>query len=183
MAGVIVTNPHDHKVVATLQAGGVSILRTDTLYGIVAKADDEAAVARVHAIKQRSPGKPLIVLIASPEQAYDGQAMIAAHTDSVQPTTIIVPSPSAPIWLQHSDGTVAYRVPCKENLRALLIKTGPLVAPSANREGEEPAQDVTAAKAYFEDLVDIYVDESKVIDAQASRIIRVETDGTISQIR
>jgi len=46
-------------------------------------------------------------------------------------------------------------------LRTLLKKTGPLVAPSANREGMLPAQTIGDALRYFGEHVDFYSDGGK----------------------
>lgn len=173
------------KLIKTLQSGGACIMRTDTLYGIVARADNEAAVLRVRRLKQRSAEMPLIVLIASADQAFDGTASIAQHSDSGRPTSVIVPSPRAPAWLRHPvNGTVAYRVPNSRSLRAILAKTGPLVAPSANPHGLEPAHDIETARQYFGDTIDYYHDGGRVPgDIQPSRIVAIETDGSETVVR
>ena len=59
-----------NQLVLTLQRGGVAVLRTDTLYGIVARADDEAAVAQVYRLKQRDSNKSPIILVADASQTY-----------------------------------------------------------------------------------------------------------------
>lgn len=46
-----------------LNKGGVAIIPTDTLYGIVARADYKKAVERIYQIKGRNTKKPLIILI------------------------------------------------------------------------------------------------------------------------
>jgi len=173
----------DENLVGVLASGKLAVLRTDTLYGIVASAEDEAAVSQVHTVKVRSDGKALIVLIASPEQAYDGSDLIAQLTNHKDPTSVIVPSPNAPSWLQHADGTVAYRVPVIAELRELLTKTGPLVAPSANPEGKTPARTIDEAKDYFGEVISAYVDGGEVAGSKASIIIKLETDGSTHRLR
>ncbi|HCZ28267.1 TPA: hypothetical protein DHU97_00795 [Candidatus Saccharibacteria bacterium] len=39
------------ELIAILKRGGIGILRTDTLYGVVACADDETAVNRVYELR------------------------------------------------------------------------------------------------------------------------------------
>nr|WP_281381777.1 Sua5/YciO/YrdC/YwlC family protein [Conexibacter arvalis] len=43
---------------ACLAGGGVAVFPTDTVYGLAARAGDEAAVARIYALKGRAPDKP-----------------------------------------------------------------------------------------------------------------------------
>jgi L-threonylcarbamoyladenylate synthase len=46
-----------------IQAGGVVVYPTDTLYGLGANAWNAEAVRRVQALKRRPEGKPLLVLV------------------------------------------------------------------------------------------------------------------------
>ncbi len=48
-----------------LKKGGVGVIPTDTLYGLVASAGNPAAVERVYRLKGRAPDKPCIILISS----------------------------------------------------------------------------------------------------------------------
>lgn len=48
-----------------LQRGGVGVLPTDTLYGLVGSAFSKKAVRRIYKLKKRNPKKPLIILIGS----------------------------------------------------------------------------------------------------------------------
>ena len=63
-----------------------------------------------------------------------------------------------------------------KNLHKLLVKIGPIVAPSANREGGKPAETITEAREYFGDLVDLYIGGGKKI-GEPSTLIRVKNDG------
>ena len=77
------TDSINDDIARLLQQGGVGILRTDTLYGIVASARSEAAVERVYAIKGRTPTKPPIILIASTDQllnVYDSTTLARLKT-------------------------------------------------------------------------------------------------------
>lgn len=167
-----------------LREGGIAVLKTDTLYGIVARSDDEQAVKRVRAVKKRSPDKSLIVMLAQAEDAYNGAEILQAYSDGIHPTSIIVPSPHAPAWLRHQDGTVAYRIPVDTQLQELLSQTGPLVAPSANPEGLPVALTIDEARMYFHDMVDYYLDGGVVEpDIAPSRLIRVSPRGDVTQLR
>ena len=48
-----------------IAGGGVAVFPTDTLYGIGCRPGDEAAVARVYALKGRAPDKPSAVMYFS----------------------------------------------------------------------------------------------------------------------
>ncbi len=162
-----------------LESGGIGILRTDTLYGIVASARNEAAVERVYHVKGRTPSKPPIILVASPDQLLNGyDEATLKRLDSLWPgkNSVILSAPNAPSWLVRTGDSLAYRVPDDRGLRALLARTGPLIAPSANPEGKSPAMDIDEAKSYFGGRVDFYVDGGRVTDDAPSKLYRLHVD-------
>lgn len=52
-----------------LRSGGLVAVPTETVYGLAARADDDEAVARIFAAKGRPSFNPLIVHVASLDQA------------------------------------------------------------------------------------------------------------------
>lgn len=177
---------HSPELSRMLQEGAVGILRTDTLYGVVARADTEVAVERVYDLKDRDNRKSPIVLIASIDQLWDTPPEIALSVLQKTwpgPVSVILPSTKAPVWIRRDNGSVAYRLPADEALQSLLRQTGPLIAPSANPEGQPPAMTVTEAREYFGDAVDFYVEGGTVKDATASQLIKVYEDGHTERLR
>jgi len=63
-------------------------------------------------------------------------------------------------------------------LRFLLRKTGPLVAPSANPEGLDPALTIRQAKKYFSNMVDFYIDRGK-LESSPSTLVKIEAGNII----
>jgi L-threonylcarbamoyladenylate synthase len=55
----------NENLVNVLQQGAIAVMPTDTVYGIVAKAEDVLAVDSVYQARKRSPEKPCIVIIGS----------------------------------------------------------------------------------------------------------------------
>ena len=172
------------EVAELLRSGKVGVVRTDTLYGLLARAGDREAVERIFAIKRRSPEKPVLVLIHDATGLHDPYP-IDPFMGKYWPgkNTIILPAPSDPQWITRGTKTIAYRLPDDATLRKLLEQTGPLVAPSANPEGEPPAATVEQAIAYFGDTVDFYVDSGEVTDQTPSRLLLPRTDGTMERLR
>ncbi len=162
--------------------GGIAVVKTDTLYGIIARANDEQAVERVYDAKSRNPKKSCIILLADEQQAYGTFSLAAIKT--VGPTSILVDSPSAPEWLRRESNEIAYRLPDVPWLREVIREVGPVIAPSANPEGMPPATTIDEAMTYFGDKVDIYIDEGEVpADTAPSRLIRHHADGTTDILR
>lgn len=176
----------DKELVDILNSGGIAVLRTDTLYGIVARADDEAAVERVYGTKGRTSRKSCIILLSDVEECYGDADELRDEIEKLghEPTSFLIDSPRAPEWLLRQNNELAYRVPHSAPLRSLLSQTGPLIAPSANPEGEPPARTVDEAKAYFGENVDAYVEGGEVLaDTPPSRLVRVHKDGVIERLR
>lgn len=182
----VFSSVNDAEIARILQDGGVGVLRTDTLYGVVACAHDEAAVRRVYELKGRDDDKSPIVLISSIDQIFDELSVEhTAYVESVWPGpySVIVPAQKAPVWIRRGNGSVAYRLPDDEDLRSLIKSTGPLIAPSANPQGMQPAMNLRQAKYYFADNVDFYVDGGTVHDSTPSSIIRLDPDGKTTRLR
>ncbi len=172
-------------IVKILKEGGVAVVPTDTLYGLVALALDEQAVEKVYKIKKRTPTKPFIILLASINDlktfGIEPNTETLHILEKVWPgkvsVTLALPGDLAVrnkfTYLHRGINTLAFRVPDKKNLHELLIQTGPLIAPSANPEGKNPAETIEQAKEYFGDSINEYVDEG-VLAGEHSTLIEIE---------
>ncbi len=174
------------EVVSILSSGGIGVVRTDTIYGVIGRAADESAVKRIYEVKGRDDRKSPIVLISSVEQIFDTLDTAATEfCQSIWPgkVSLILPSTKAPDWIKRGNESVAYRLPDNDQLRALVRQVGPLAAPSANPEGSPPAMSIEEAGSYFGDNVDFYVDGGTVVDNSPSRLLRLLPDGTVETLR
>ena len=144
--------------------GKVGVIPTDTIYGLCASAFDKKAVEKVYSLKKRSFGKPFIILISSiSELELFGIELSEKEEDFIQKVwpgkvSVIFPCQKNEFeYLHRGKNSLAFRVPAKEKLRNFLSKSGPLIAPSANFEGEKVSRRIGAAQKYFKDQVDFYV--------------------------
>jgi len=162
---------NDENLIELLRRGGVVVMPTDTIYGIVGRADMIDVVSRISKLKKRSPEKKFITLIAdwgeTKKFGVDSDAYTIPEYD--KPTSVIIKDTS-------------FRVPRDEKLRELLHKTGPLIVPSANPEGEPPAETIVEAKKYFGGAVDLYIDGGTLL-GKASQLIRLHEDGSVRILR
>lgn len=60
----------DARLAELLLASAVGVIPTDTVYGLVARASDEAAVARLYSLKPRE-NKPGTIIAASIDQLVE----------------------------------------------------------------------------------------------------------------
>jgi L-threonylcarbamoyladenylate synthase len=162
---------------------------TDTIYGIVGRAESEAIVSRIYTLRKRNPQKPCIILIAHTDELEKFSINISEGEKKElrkywpSPVSIILDCPNEQFsYLHRGTRTLAFRMPAEEELRDLLSKTGPLIAPSANSEGLPPAQNITDARKYFADSVDLYLDAGE-IKGKASKVIKLHKDGTVTILR
>ena len=151
-----------------LRDGEVGVIPTDTLYGTLGSALKPSVVERVYDLRERERDKPMITLISGWE---DFERLQIAIPDSIRsllervwpgPVSVVVAAPSPALrYLHRGTNSIAFRMPNKPKLRELLKATGPMVAPSANIAGEEPALTVEDAYNYFGEEV-FYLDEGKL---------------------
>ncbi|HMR72877.1 MAG TPA: Sua5/YciO/YrdC/YwlC family protein [Candidatus Saccharibacteria bacterium] len=174
-----------NTTIHTLLTGGIVVVRTDTIYGIIARAADEAAVKKVYGVKKRQADKQCIVLIADASSVPAHAELIEHYSfTAAVPTSVVVPVSDEPLWITRHSDSVAYRVVSNDFLKQVIAKVGPVIAPSANPEGQLPAKNIKEAENYFGNKVDLYVDGGEVPEnIHASRIIRINPDGTVEQLR
>lgn len=175
---------------AALAAGQLVALPTETVYGLGARADDDAAVARLFAAKGRPADHPLIVHVTGiaaaqhfvaqwPERA---QRLAAAFWPG--PLTVIVPrAPGVATASAGGQATVGLRCPSHPVAHALLQAAEQLgvpgvAAPSANRFGRvSPTTAAHVAGEFDEDLLvldggDCEVGiESAIVDCSRDRAV------------
>ncbi len=178
-----------NKIISILQQGGVGVLPTDTLYGIVGSALNKKTVQRIYKLRKRNPKKPCIVLISSMFDVKIFSVRLGEKDPNILnklwpgKVSIILPSKDKAFsYLHRGTKTIAFRLPRSKQLRALLKKTGPLIAPSANWEGERPAQTIQEAKKYFGDQVDFYVSAGRRLRMKPSTLVSLR-DGKINVLR
>lgn len=173
----------DEAVTKLLQPGAVGVIPTDTLYGLVARASDEAAVARLYALKSREH-KPGTVIAASIDQLVQLgiKRRYLTAVEQFWPGAVSVEIPHGITYLHQGTGRQAFRIPADAELLAFLQKVGPLQTTSANLPGEIPAATIAEAEQYFGDQVDFYVDGGDLSGRAPSTIIRI-IDDAIEVIR
>ncbi len=170
------------EAVKILLSGGVGVLPTDTVYGLVARASDEKAVARLYALKHREH-KPGTVIAASIEQLIQlgvrRRYLTAVSHLWPNPLSIIIPTDEKLEYLHQGLDSLAIRIPKDPALQYILEQTGPLVTSSANQPGEPASTDIVQAQKYFGGTADFYVDGGDLTDREPSTIIRVVDDAIV----
>jgi len=162
---------------------------TDTIYGIVGRAEDISTVNRIYSLKKRAPEKPCIMLIGDIKELEKFSIILSKEQKEKLmkywpgPVSVILDCPDDSFaYLHRGTKTLALRLPAQMELLSLLEETGPLIAPSANPEELLPAKNIGEAKKYFGNSVDLYIDGGEV-SGKASKLIQLHKDGTITILR
>lgn len=152
-----------------IQKGGVVLVPTDTVYGIVSSPFD---TARLFELKKRDQKRPVAVLASSLEEAAKlgelrGEALREAGESWPGALTIVVRRTDASLRfdLGGDPATIGLRVPNHPVTLELLHATGPLAATSANVSGEEGQSEVAELASLFGESVDLYLDAGRISGA------------------
>jgi len=152
------------EAVAAIEAGGLVVLPTETVYGIACRPDDGAATARLFAAKRRPARLSLPVLTSSVPEAFElgiptpGAATLAEAFWPGPLTMVLARTERSAPWRLGTDpATIGLRVPDHPVARSLLRATGPLAVTSANASGHPPAGSVDGLLDAFADAVAVYL--------------------------
>jgi L-threonylcarbamoyladenylate synthase len=183
------------STITALRAGEVVVVPTDTVYGLAALPDLEAAVHRIYLAKRRPDHLNLPVLAASLDQVrrlgveFSADAATLAAQWWPGPLTLAFgfsEKATRPPWLADRD-EVAVRIPQNDFLRAVLHLTGVLVVTSANAHGEPTPVSAPDAGRRLAPHVTLVIDAG-TLDSSPSTLVNVhsqraevEREGAISR--
>jgi L-threonylcarbamoyladenylate synthase len=171
--------------VAVLMAGGIVAVPTETVYGLAARAEDAAAVARIYAAKGRPSFNPLIVHVSGMAQAAElveidavARAVMAAFWPG--PLTLVLPlKKDARVAGLVTAGldTLAVRCPAHPVMQALIAGAGPLAAPSANASGRISSTSAAHVAASLGENIGLILDGGRCAAGVESTIVQVSDGG------
>lgn len=165
-----------------IEAGHPVAVPTETVYGLAADATNAEAVARIYEAKGRPSFNPLIVHVASREQAeeiavWDDLSRSLADRFWPGPLTLVLPlrgdSRIAGIATAGLD-TIALRMPTHRAMQHLLAASGkPLAAPSANASGRISPTRAEHVLASLGGRIPLIIDDGATAQGLESTIVAV----------
>ncbi len=180
------------KACEVMQAGGVILYPTDTIWGLGCDATNAEAVKKVYDIKHRMDQKAMLVLVDSPvkidfyvpdvpEVAWD---LVELTT---KPLTIIYSnSRNLDDNLTASYVSVGIRVTNEEFSKQLCFRfRKAIVSTSANISGEPSPSIFDEISSEIKDQVDYIVNyrQNDISRATPSSIIKLESNGVVKVLR
>lgn len=183
------------QTASTLKNGGIVIIPTDTVYGFSGIVDLSGSDthfesdAKIRAIKGRAETKPLIQLIARPED-------LQLYTDDKIPPELLAKWPGALTIIVHikkdsplaasaipESGTVAFRCPGDAWLREIIAQCGaPIFSTSVNRSGQPVLDTTSSITSEFSSEVDLIIDDGDKKGALPSTLVMIE-NGSVKVLR
>lgn len=180
------------RAAAILREGGVAALPTETVYGLAARADDPAAVARIYEAKGRPSFNPLIIHVSDLDMAqrYGTFCKAAQHAARLAwpgPLTLVVPlrddaglAPAVTAGLS----SVAIRVPAHPIMRAVIAEAQvPLAAPSANASNHISPTSADHVLATLDGRIDLVLDGGPCQTGLESTILAIRGNGVWDELR
>jgi L-threonylcarbamoyladenylate synthase len=173
------------EAAAAVAAGDPVVYPTETVYGLGADALDADAVERVFALKRRDRDDPVSVAVPDAATAREYVAVDdreRAFMEAFLPgplTVVCERRPAVPDVLTAGRDRVGVRIPDHRDALALLDRTGPLTATSANVSGRPSARRVADLDERIREGVAAVLDGgetpgggSTVVDVSAGTIHR-----------
>lgn len=175
-----------------LRGGGLVAVPTETVYGLAARADSADAVARIYEAKGRPSFNPLIVHVASVNEArklaeFDEVAHRLATSHWPGPLTLVLPRRREAMLAEAISAghpTVALRHPAHPVMQSVLETAGvPVAAPSANRSGFVSPTTAAHVLATLDERIDAVLDAGHSPGGLESTIAAVRADGRVEILR
>jgi L-threonylcarbamoyladenylate synthase len=165
-----------------LQAGGVVVYPTDTLYGLAADPQQDRAVARLFEVKGRGQDVAIPLIASTIEQVEASVGTLTplgrrlAERFWPGPLTLVIAAASGIARAVHGGRhTVAVRVPAHAVARALATRH-PITSTSANRSGRPPVSSAADLDPALAGQVDVVVDGGSTRGGAPSTIVDVTHD-------
>lgn len=175
------------QVAVQLKEGALIIAPSDTVYGLLADARNEAAIKKLTSFKNRPPGKPISIFVSDLAMLKE-YAKVNKQSEKVLnellpgPFTVILPSKGKVSQrLESEKGTLGLRYPNYPFILRLVTEFGsPLTATSANLSGSPPHHKLSALLNKLSpsklDLIDLVIDAGDLPKNKPSTIIDLTSE-------
>lgn len=160
------------EVERILRSGGLAVVPTDTVYGIIGDATKPEVIRKLFSIKKRSGEKVFPIFVKDVSEARkiayvaDAKARMLERVWPGPITVVLQHKEKMPKVLTGGKDTIGIRIPDHTFLSELLKRLDfPLVQTSANLAQKPPAKNIEEVKEYFgqsEGKPDLVVDGGEI---------------------
>lgn len=155
------------EVEGILRKGGIAIIPTDTVYGLICDGLNERAKKRIYEIKGRPGDKPLIGFIDTIEKvkkfadvSSEQEKLLKENWPGAK--TYILKAKKDIYLITTNTGKIAFRIPAHSFLIKLLKDFDIVASTSANFSGEKAPASVEEIPERLKEVVDVVIDGGRV---------------------
>lgn len=179
------------RAVDALDAGGLVIFPTDTVYGVGASVRRRDGVGKLYYAKGRPLERAIPVLVSGSESV----AELVQEVDEASrrlmgafwpgPLTIVLPAAEwLPEEIVRGTRSVGLRMPDHPVALKLIRRSGgALATTSANRSGDGETRTAIDANAAIGERVELVIDAGTAPGGVPSTVVRVDSSGEIEILR
>ena len=179
------------KAADCVDSGGLVVFPTETVYGIACKADKKS-LERLDEVKKRDTEKRYTLHIGDKNRLQDFVSTLTPPAKKLVknawpgPLTIVFQIDKKEIGklapetveLLYRDGTIGIRCPGNDIAQRFLnLCKYPVVAPSANMSGKEPATNAQDAIEQLDGIVDMILDGGVCKYKKSSSVVKISQTG------
>jgi protein-tyrosine phosphatase len=186
--------PVTDRAAATLRAGQLVVLPTETVYGLGAALFHETAVEHLLQVKGRTSGNPLSLAVSGLAMLEDLLPNLTEEQKRIPrrvwpgPVTVVLPVDEQEFFLRqlpqvtkeaiYSKGRIGFRVPNHPlTLEILKQLDQPIVLTSANRSGQGESSDVDEIMDSLGTDIDLILEDGPAKSTLPSTVIEIEEQG------
>jgi len=182
-------NASVNKTVDVLQAGGVAVVPTETVYGLAARLSDSQAINKVIQLKGRHEQHPFALAFPNVESISDVCLEMSplAHRLARRclpgPVSLVLDVPPESMFWKlppevqkavSMQSTICCRVPDHPLLLTVLAELNePIVLTSANKSGHGETATVEQIVSDLGDGIDILLDNGPIVSPTPSTIVKI----------
>ena len=145
----------------------MAVFPADTVYGLACDPENDAAVARLYALKGRPPTQPSAVMFFDTALALDALPDLGTRTRALLErllpggVTLLLPNPGGrfPLACGPDPNTLGLRVPATSVLAGVTV---PVLQSSANLSGGRDARRLKDVPAAIREEADLLVDAGEL---------------------
>jgi L-threonylcarbamoyladenylate synthase len=169
------------KVANVIKNGGVVVVPTDTIYGLICDATQEASIRKIFDIKKRDANKPIGIFVGDISMAKnyatikkDHESLLESADTFILPLAKELPFQKEKIGVRISQSQII--------LEVIKILGLPLAQTSANISGNQSTNNIDSIIKDFsesESLPDLVITAGNLLHKAPSRVVDLTTEKPI----
>jgi L-threonylcarbamoyladenylate synthase len=166
------------NIIENLKKEAVICLNTDTIFGLLAKADSQKAIDNIYQLKSRPKEKTYSLLVnnllmASKYFELDSKDQKILSLPFSVTLILDVKSNNKDLNYLSRESKLAIRIPKSESLRSIIEEIDfPVIATSANISGKTPIKNIEEAKELFGNKVKYFLLEQNSTNIESAILIK-----------